>query len=251
MFILFISDIHLSSKKPNVTDGFLHFLRNQATHARALYILGDLFEIWIGDDNQNLLHTQIAKNLKILNNKNIPCYLIRGNRDFLLGSKYANLCGITLLPDEQVIKLTSGNNIVILHGDSLCIHDKKYHKFKKILNYRILQKIFLSLPLLIRVSIVNIINYFCIQQKPYRPKKKFHIHTQTVINILNKNQSSIMIHGHTHQPAIHNIYLSKQIHFKRIVLGCWNQYGSAVKINEDNNNISLITFPLNTKPPHY
>lgn len=247
MFILFVSDIHLSNKKPNVITGFLHFLHNYAIQARALYILGDLFEIWIGDDDQNLLHTDIANSLKILHNKNIPCYLIRGNRDFLLGSEYANLCGITLLPDEQVIKLTSGNNIVILHGDSLCVHDKKYHKLKKILNCHILQKIFLSLPLLMRLSIFKIINYFCMQHKQYKQKKQFRIHTQTVINILNKNQAKIMIHGHTHQPAIHNIYFSEHKHFKRIVLGCWNQYGSAVKINENNNNVSLITFPLNAK----
>lgn len=247
MSIIFISDIHLCSTKPHVVNGFLNFLRNQAIHAHALYILGDLFEIWLGDDNQDLLYVNIAKNLKILHNKQIPCYFIRGNHDFLLGPKYANLCGITLLSDEQVLKLESGKNIVILHGDTLCTHDHDYNKLKKILNCRILQTIFLSLPLHIRLYIFNIINSYCTQRKQLKPEKSVNICTQTVIDMLIKNKSNIMIHGHTHQSAVHDIYFSKQIHFRRIVLGCWNQFGSMVKIDEKNNTISLIRFPLNTK----
>lgn len=247
MPILLISDIHLCSNKPSVIKGFLYFLNNYAIKARALYILGDLFEIWLGDDDHNALHANIAKSLKNLYKKQIPCYFIHGNHDFLLGSKYANLCGITLLPDEQVLKLKSGKNIVILHGDSLCLNDRKYRIFKKILNYHILQKIFLSLPLFIRLCIFKIIKTYFIQQKQYKSRKKLNIHSQTIIDILIKNKSEIIIHGHTHQPAIHNIYFSKQINFRRIVLGCWNQYGSMVEINEKNNSISLITFPLNPK----
>lgn len=247
MSILLISDIHLSNKKPNVVKGFLHFLNHYAIKAQALYILGDLFEIWLGDDHHNSLHTNIAKSLKNLHKKQIPCYFIHGNHDFLLRSRYANLCGITLLPNEQVLKLTSGKNVVILHGDSLCTNDRKYKKFKKILNCHILQEVFLSLPLFIRLGIFNIINYCFIQVKKDVSKKKLNIHTQTVIDILIKNKSEIMIHGHTHQPAVHNILFSKKIYFKRIVLGCWNQYGSMVKINEEDNSISLITFPLNPK----
>lgn len=247
MSILFISDIHLCNKKPNITDGFLHFLHHQAIEARALYILGDLFEIWLGDDHYNALYFSIAEGLKTLQKKRIPCYFIHGNHDFLLGSKYAKLCGIILLPDKQVLRLASGKNIVILHGDSLCINDRKYQKLKKILHCNILQKIFLSLPLYIRLYIFNIINFYCIQQKRYTSKNRLNIDSKTAIDILVNNKSEIMIHGHTHQPAIHNIFFSKKVCFKRIVLGRWDQYGSMVEINEKNDTISLIRFPLNIK----
>lgn len=244
MSILFIADVHLSHKKPKITKGFLHFLNHYAIKSEALYILGDLFEIWVGDDDQSLLHYNIAQSLKLLNKKKIPCYFIHGNHDFLLGSKYADLCGMILLPEKQVLQLPSGKNVLILHGDILCIHDSPYQLLQKILRHYVFKKLFLSLPLSIRLYIFNIARAYCIKSKQYKQKNKFSIDSQTIIDFLIQNQSVIMIHGHTHQAAIYNIHHSKTVIFKRIVLGYWDHYGSAVEINEKNDNLTLIKFPL-------
>ncbi|ADV33704.1 UDP-2,3-diacylglucosamine hydrolase [Candidatus Blochmanniella vafra str. BVAF] len=246
MSILFISDVHLHNNKPKIIKGFLNFLRIQATQAKALYILGDLFEIWLGDDNDNSMCINIAKGLKSLNKKKIPCYFIRGNRDFLLGEKYANACGMILLPDNPVLKLPSGKNIVILHGDTLCIYDKPYQRLRVFLRCRIIQKLFLSLPLSVRFCIYNFMNSYVTRYNQSKSKNKLNISTKKAIDILMKNQSQIMIHGHTHQPAIHNIYFykEKKILLKRIVLGCWNRCGSVVRLDDKNDNIALVNFPL-------
>lgn len=245
MSILFISDLHLSSKNPKIVNGFLHFLTSQAVKASALYILGDLFEIWLGDDDQNILHINVAQGLKTLIEKKIPCYFIHGNHDFLLGSKYANTCGMILLPTYQTIRLSSGKSIMILHGDSLCVNDKQYIRLKKVLNCYIFQKLFLSLPFSIRLHIYNIIYSYYEKYKQYQEKNKLYINDQFVVDMLIKNKSEIMIHGHTHQPAMHNIYYSKCVTFKRIVLGNWDKNsGSVAKINEIDHTISLKKFSL-------
>lgn len=248
MSILFIADVHLSNKKPKIVNGFLHFLNNHAAKSSALYILGDLFEVWLGDDDKNTLHIDVAHGLQILKKKRIPCYFMHGNHDFLLGPKYANLCGMILLPYPQVIQLSSGENIVILHGDSLCIKDTQYLKMRNFLNYSILQKIFLSLPFSLRSYIFFKIYTYCNKYKQHKSLDQISVDNKTVINLLLQSQSNTIIHGHTHQSAIHNIFYSNKHTFKRIVLGKWDdQNGSMVKINEKNNTISLINFSLNTK----
>ncbi|URJ32588.1 UDP-2,3-diacylglucosamine diphosphatase [Blochmannia endosymbiont of Camponotus sp.] len=244
MSILFISDVHLCAKSPYITDGFLRFLNYRAMRAKALYILGDLFETWLGDDDCNLLHRNIAKALKSLNQKKISCYFIHGNHDFLLGKKYARACGMTLLPSNQVLRLASGKKIIILHGDILCDNDGSYQLFRKCLRHIIVQRLFLSLPLSIRSRIFSVIRSCCIQHTKYKSKKKLNINLKTATDILVQNHADIMIHGHTHQPTMHKIYRSKKDVFRIIVLGCWDKYGSIIEVNEKNNDILFIEFPL-------
>lgn len=246
MSILFISDIHLCVKKPNITNGFFNFLNHRAIYAKALYILGDLFEIWLGDDACDLFHISIANTLKTLKKKNIPCYFIHGNHDFLLGQKYANLCGINLLPTTKILELSSGKRIVILHGDILCIKDISYQKFRKYLHHFKTKKFFLSLPISMRSYIFNMISFYCIKSQKYKKNNNVSINLTAVTEILTKNKAEIIIHGHTHQSGIYKIYNSKKNVFSRIVLGAWNKNGSMIEINEkDNNNITLTEFPLN------
>lgn len=244
MSILFISDIHLCIKKPDITNGFLDFLHYRAVHAKTLYILGDLFETWIGDDNYNFFHINIANALKNLVQKNISCYFIHGNRDFLLGQKYANLCGMTLLPTKKILKLSSGKKIILLHGDTLCINDISYQKFRQCLRLFKVKRIFLSLPISIRLYIVEIIRFWCVRYTKNKKSNNININLKIVIDILIKNKIDIMIHGHTHQLAIHKIYNSERNIFSRITLGNWNKYGSMLEINEENTNIILTEFPL-------
>ncbi|AAZ40942.1 UDP-2,3-diacylglucosamine hydrolase [Candidatus Blochmanniella pennsylvanica str. BPEN] len=244
MSILFISDVHLSTKSPYITDGFLRFLSYRAMRAKALYILGDLFETWLGDDDYNLLHINIAKALKALNQRRISCYFIHGNHDFLLGQRYARACGMTLLSSNQVLKLASGKKIIILHGDILCANDNSYQLFRKYLRHIIVQRLFLSLPLSIRSRIFSAIRSCCVQHTKYKSKKKLNINLKIATDMLIQNNADIMIHGHTHQPAIHKIYRSKKNVFRIIVLGCWNKYGSMIEVNEKNNDILFTEFPL-------
>ncbi|URJ28978.1 UDP-2,3-diacylglucosamine diphosphatase [Blochmannia endosymbiont of Camponotus sp. C-046] len=246
MSILFISDVHLCVKSSYITNGFLCFLKNYAIRAKALYILGDLFDAWLGDDDCNPLHINIAKALKALHRKRISCYFIHGNHDFLLGKKYASACGMKLLSSKQVLQLESGKKIIILHGDILCSNDGSYQLFRKCLRHIIAQRLFLSLPLSVRSRIFSSMRACCTQHAKYKSTKQLDINLKTATDILIQNNADIMIHGHTHQPATHNIYRSrsKKDILKIIVLGCWNKYGSIVEINEKNNDILFTEFPL-------
>ncbi|WP_331828262.1 UDP-2,3-diacylglucosamine diphosphatase [Candidatus Blochmannia sp. SNP] len=244
MSILFVSDIHLRSESPDVTDGFLNFLNYCAIRAQSLYILGDLFEIWLGDDDYKSLHINIAKALKRLQQKKISCYFIHGNRDFLLGEKYAKACGMTLLSSKQILKLKSGKKIVILHGDTLCTDDKLYQLFRKCFRNIVAQRLFLLLPLSVRSRIFGIIRSCCVRHKQCKSKKKLNINLRIATDILVKNHADIMIHGHTHQPTIYKIFGSKKDMLNIMVLGGWNKYGSMIEVNEENNNIVFMEFPI-------
>src|SRR5699024_6877187 len=130
---LIVADIHLNEAEPDIIDGFLRFLQQEATKAKALYILGDLFEFWIGDDDPNPLHQKISDALLALSEQNIRCYFIHGNRDLLLGKRYAKRSRLALLPSETVINI-GGQNILLLHGDELCTFDKGYQYYRRIVH---------------------------------------------------------------------------------------------------------------------
>ena len=140
MTTLFIADLHLCTEEPAITAGFLRFLAGEARQADALYILGDLFEAWIGDDDPNPLHRV---------DSGVPCFFIHGNRDFLIGKRFARESGMTLLPQEKVLNLY-GRQVLILHGDTLCTDDAGYQAFRAKVHQRWLQTLFLALPLCIR-----------------------------------------------------------------------------------------------------
>ncbi|MGP1924650.1 MAG: UDP-2,3-diacylglucosamine diphosphatase [Arsenophonus sp. NEOnobi-MAG3] len=240
MTILFIADLHLSEKEPAITASFLHFLREQASQAKALYILGDFFDYWIGDDDPSLLVEVIAQKLKQLETKGIPCYFIHGNRDFLLGKKFAKESGMTLLPAEKVLTL-HGHNILILHGDTLCTDDISYQRYRKQVYNRYLQKLFLALPLSTRHRIAEKIRKN--SQSATQLKQEFitDINEQTVIKKFQKYQVDWMIHGHTHRSATHEININGKILY-RGVLGAWDQSGSLIKITPK--TIELLHFPF-------
>ncbi|MGL4794774.1 MAG: UDP-2,3-diacylglucosamine diphosphatase, partial [Aeromonas jandaei] len=154
MRTLFISDIHLCSDRPDMTAALVHFLAKEAVGADALYVLGDLFEFWIGDDDPNPLHQQMADAFLALSQQNVPIYFIHGNRDFLLGQEFAKRAGITLLGDPCVIELY-GERVVLSHGDLLCTLDEGYQKFRRITQLKWLRWLFLRLPLARRQAIAR------------------------------------------------------------------------------------------------
>ncbi|AKC60470.1 UDP-2,3-diacylglucosamine diphosphatase [Blochmannia endosymbiont of Camponotus (Colobopsis) obliquus] len=239
MSVLFIADIHLSVKKPNITDNFLNFLHNKAIYADELYILGDLFECWIGDDDPNPMYKKIAQEIKKLKKKLVPCYFIHGNRDFLLGQRYANLCGMTLLQEPYILEV-SGNRIIISHGDRFCVNDKNYQYFKYIIRKLWLKKLFLTLPLSIRTYIVNLIRNKSSQSNNKKSKKNICINIQSMLHLLSQYKANILIHGHTHKAAIHTLINNNLGIFYRVNLGAWYKYGSIIEINKF--GLSLIKF---------
>lgn len=237
MSVLFIADIHLHEQAAVVAFGFLHFLKTRAVSAEALYILGDLFEIWIGDDNRNPLHQAIAAALKALNKRGITCYFIHGNRDFLLGKRYAAVCGITLLPTQQVLQLY-GQRIVILHGDILCTDDVNYQKFRRWVRQHWLQRLFLSLPLWLRLRIAKKIRSNSMRTNAGKTANIIDVNLQTVMTMMEHTGAAVMIHGHTHQPAVHCLPGKRS----RAVLGTWHQHGSVIEVNAT--GVTLSEFSL-------
>ncbi|MGP1959789.1 MAG: UDP-2,3-diacylglucosamine diphosphatase [Arsenophonus sp. NC-TX2-MAG3] len=240
MAILFISDLHLSEKEPSTTVSFLHFLREQASQAKALYILGDFFDYWIGDDNPSLLLKLIVQELKKLKSKGVSCYFIHGNRDFLLGKKFAKESGMILLPAEKALTLY-GYNILILHGDTLCTDDISYQRYRKRVYNRWLQKLFLALPLSTRHRIAEKIRKNSQSATQLKPEFITDVNKQTVIEKFRKHQVDWIIHGHTHRPATHEINVNGKILY-RAVLGAWDQNGSMIKITPK--TIELFYFPF-------
>ncbi|XBS70867.1 UDP-2,3-diacylglucosamine diphosphatase [Acerihabitans sp. KWT182] len=240
MATLFIADLHLDQKEPAITAGFLHFLQRQAVQADALYILGDLFEAWIGDDDPAPLHREVAAALRTLHDRGIPCFFIHGNRDFLLGLRFAAACGMTLLPQERRLELY-GRRILILHGDTLCTDDVRYQRYRRRINRRWLQQLFLALPLRWRLRIAERMRAGSRRANQTKSPDMMDVSPQAVAAAAERYAVDWIIHGHTHRPAIHSLPLSSgQIH--RAVLGAWHHQGSMIKVSRE--SVELIEFPF-------
>lgn len=240
MSTLFIADLHLSVQQPAITAGFLHFLQREASQAEALYILGDLFDAWIGDDDPSPLHREIATALYQLHHAGVPCYFIRGNRDFLLGAAFAQASGLTLLPEQQVITVY-GRRILITHGDLLCTDDHAYQAFRRKVHTPWIQKLFLALPLRWRLKIAATLRAGSQRTNQHKSDSIMDVNPQAVEQALLHHQVEWLIHGHTHRPAIHPL-IFEQGTAQRMVLGAWHQQGSVIKVTPD--AVELIDFPF-------
>lgn len=232
---LFIADLHLCQEEPAITAGFLHFLQREAPHCDALYILGDLFEAWIGDDDPNPLHQKIANALRALP---VPVYFIHGNRDFLIGQRFARDSGMTLLPEEQVLELY-GHRLLIMHGDTLCTDDQGYQRFRAKVHQRWIQTLFLALPLFIRKRIATRMRADSKQANQHKSLTIMDVNQQAVEAAMQRQQVRLLIHGHTHRPAIHALTLQGKA-AERAVLGAWHSEGSMIQL--DASGIQLIEF---------
>ncbi len=229
MSTLFIADLHLSPQELAITSKFLRFLQRDAIYADALYILGDLFEAWIGDDDLEPLYDEIAVALKTLQKSGVPCYFIHGNRDFLIGERFACASGMQLLPQENVLEIY-GRHILILHGDTLCADDRIYQKFRSIVRHPVTTKLFLTLPLCLRSKIATKMRYYSKKANPYKPKSFLDVSTTKVVQAMLNHGVFFMIHGHTHLPAIQRLYVNKH-QACRMALGCWPYEGSIIRVN--------------------
>ncbi|TCP96043.1 UDP-2,3-diacylglucosamine hydrolase [Cricetibacter osteomyelitidis] len=224
----FIADLHLSENRPHLTALFTDFMQNLAVKAEAVYILGDLFDFWIGDDESSELIDIVQQQIKQLTDKRIPCYFIHGNRDFLIGKTFAEQCGLILLPEYQVVNLY-GENILICHGDTLCTDDVKYQQFRRKVHQKWRQKLFLCLPLKVRLKIAEKIRSKSKWDKQYKSAEIMDVNPNFVLQTFDKFNVQKIIHGHTHRQDIHQI----PPHFTRIVLGDWGDTASVLEVSEN------------------
>jgi len=228
----FIADLHLAENRPDITACFLSFLKNDAIKAEQLYILGDLFEVWFGDDYKTELTTSVIDALYAVKNSGTRVFFIHGNRDFLLGEHYAKQSGMVLLPEKHVIELY-GERILIMHGDTLCTRDVDYQKFRKKSRSWWWQGFIKSLPLWVRKKIAD--NYRK-KSKAAQQVKSLDIMDVTeseVIKDLETFNCQLLIHGHTHRPNVHQLIAAEKP-ATRFVLGDWYEQGAWLKVTPTN-----------------
>ncbi len=228
---LFISDLHLHVSLPEVTERFERFWRDYAPAADAIYILGDFFETWIGDDDNSPFHNQIKQRLKEQTQQGKTIYMMRGNRDFILGTRFAQETGCILLEDPSNIKLY-GCSILLTHGDMLCLNDKAHQRFRKWAYHPLTKAIFLKLPLSWRQAIANKIRHTSKNYTRQTDLEIMDVVPEEVIRWMELYQVNYLIHGHTHKPAFHNIHLKNEQGL-RMVLGDWHQRGHALRFFSD------------------
>ena len=226
MATLFISDLHLDETRPQIVDLFARFLGHEACKADALYILGDLFESWIGDDDDAPLATRIAHALRSLRDGGVPIYLMHGNRDFLLGAEYAKHAGMELLADPTIVEL-DGERTLLMHGDTLCTDDVEYQKFRGLVRNPAWQQQFLAKPLAERRAFAAQARGESRKQTAMKAAEIMDVNQSAVESVMRTHGVHRLIHGHTHRPATHRFDLGGQT-AERIVLGDWYEQSSVL-----------------------
>lgn len=217
-------------------------MRTEAPKADALYVLGDLFEFWVGDDDKTPFSNQIRTEFKTLTGSGVRVFFIQGNRDFLLGKRFCKQTGITLLDDVCTIDLY-GKKAVILHGDTLCTDDVDYQKFRKTVHQPWLQWVFNHIPWFIKKKIVAKVQSDIRDDKSNKSLDIMDVNQSEVENVMSQYCVDLMIHGHTHRPDTHHFDVNG-VKKTRIVLGDWYTQGSVLQVNSD--GFLLETRPFNS-----
>ena len=229
MTTLFISDLHLEAERPDIGNQFLEFLKTEASEAEALYILGDLFEAWVGDDDPNTHYFKIKRALRKVTDSGIPVYFMHGNRDFMIGKGFANETGVKILPDPYRVDMY-GQKALLSHGDALCTDDVQYQRVRKMTRDPDWQASMLAKPLKERLRIAEEARRQSLEQTLNLSMNIMDVNQDAVRNVIVKHGVDILLHGHTHRPDVHTIDLGGR-KAKRIVLGDWYTQGSVVRWN--------------------
>lgn len=224
--IIFISDLHISLEKKEITRRFLSFLENKAPQAQAVYILGDLFDAWIGDDDNTPPNKTIKKSLKQLTLSGTDVFLQMGNRDFLLGKQFAEETGVTLLGDYQVIDLF-GVKTLLTHGDLLCSDDIPYQEFRAKSRTEEWMRNVLSKPLLFRLLAARWYRFRSHFHKRKKTQDIMDVNQQTVVDVMKQYDCLRLIHGHTHRPAVHDFDIDGNT-AQRFVLADWKKKSAEI-----------------------
>tara|TARA_B100000886_G_scaffold169186_1_gene115823 strand:+ start:199 stop:909 length:711 start_codon:yes stop_codon:yes gene_type:complete len=218
MSIFFISDLHLEQNKPHLTKAFENFINSKLDSHDELFILGDFFEQWIGDDNENGFIKSIKNILKLKTAKGLKIYFMHGNRDFLIGDKFCKEVGAKLLDDPFILKLNE-KKVMLTHGDSLCTDDKEYQDFRNLVRNKDWQEDFLSKDLTERKEVAKNLREISSSENITKDKAIMDVNQNEVLKIIKNYSLDVLIHGHTHRPYIHD-----ENGVSRIVLGDWGDF---------------------------
>lgn len=235
--ILLISDLHLHEERPDITGAFLAFLQQHAKHAQALYILGDFFEVWIGDDAISPFQRSIAQALSAVAASGTQIYLMHGNRDFLIGNDFCRLADCQLLTDPSVVQL-AGEAVLLMHGDSLCTSDKSYIRLRRVLRNPLILFILRNLPLRTRQRLAGDLRAKSKSSTRMKASDITDVNPEEVTRVMAHQHVRTLIHGHTHRPAVHDLGNKKQ----RIVLGDWDTQGWYIQASAT--KLKLLALPF-------
>jgi UDP-2,3-diacylglucosamine hydrolase len=228
---LLISDLHLDASSPEIARQFLEFLEGEARQARALYILGDLFEAWLGDDDPEPAGRAIVGALRDLTRSGVPVYFMHGNRDFLIGRRFAAETGCKLLDDGSVVDL-HGERVLLMHGDVLCTADTSYQRLRRILRNPLVNFTVRHLPLAARRALGQRLRAGSRMHVGSTAAEIMDVTPATVLETMRAAGVHTLVHGHTHRPAIHTFELDGA-RARRIVLGDWYTQGSVLEWRDD------------------
>ncbi|HSZ08295.1 MAG TPA: UDP-2,3-diacylglucosamine diphosphatase [Steroidobacteraceae bacterium] len=231
MATLFISDLHIDASRPRIIEQFLGFLQGEARSAEALYILGDLFESWIGDDAPDPAQSAAIAGLRALTSSGVPCFVMHGNRDFLLSSRFCEMSGAELLPDPLIVTLY-GEAVLVMHGDALCTDDRAYQRLRATVRDADWQRQFLDLPVEARRALAGAARAGSQAHTAAMEYAITDVNADSVAMALRAAATSTLLHGHTHRPAIHALQVDGRPR-TRIVLGDWYDQGSVLRWDHD------------------
>jgi UDP-2,3-diacylglucosamine hydrolase len=231
MTTLFISDLHLEAGQPEIGEQFLNFLGGEARAAEALYILGDLFDAWLGDDDPNPYYAEMKTALRELVDAGVPVSFMHGNRDFMIGEIFANETGVSILAEPVVVKLY-GQDVLLCHGDALCTDDVHYQQVRAMTRNPEWQAMMSAKSIEERIAFAIQARQESIARGESMNDEIMDVNQDAVVALLNEHDVDTMLHGHTHRPAVHDVDLGER-KATRIVLGDWYQQGSVVRWDED------------------
>ncbi len=239
MTTLFISDLHLDRNHPEISKQFFQFLTEEAANADVFYVLGDLFEAWIGDDDPEPEKREVIEALRDIANDGVECYFMHGNRDFLIGERFSEETGFKLLKDPTLSTLYD-QPVLIMHGDLLCTDDIEYQAFRRTVRDPEWQNRFLALDFKERASFAQKAREGSRRHMDETAEEIMDVNQDTVEQFMNDYGVDVLLHGHTHRPAVHEFRVNGRDR-KRIVLGDWYTQGSVLRWDES--GFELTTLP--------
>ena len=246
MAILFISDLHIDAGRPDITGQFIEFLKDEASDAEALYILGDLFESWVGDDAPDSGQDEALDAIRSLTAHGVPCFVMHGNRDFLLAQQFCGMSGAALLPDPVIVTLY-GERVLVMHVDALCTDDRAYQRLRATVRDPDWQRQFLALPVESRRALAGAARVGSQAHTAALEYAIADVNPSSVETALRAAGTATLLHGHTHRPAIHELQVDGRP-CTRIVLGDWYDQGSLLRW--DRHGPELVSLSRE-KPPTF
>lgn len=238
---LFVSDLHLSEDRPEANEAFFSFIEEKASKAASLYILGDLFEYWVGDDDLDApFNAVVAGFLRILSRGGVALHIMHGNRDFLIGSRFCEAAGARLLDDPSVIEVAGQRKVALMHGDTLCTDDADYQAWRKVARSREWQDEFLSKPVMERHRIITGLREKSREVISAKPAEIMDVNDAAVRNAFTRLGVERMVHGHTHRAGRHGLQVDGRT-CERWVLPDWYGPGGYLEI-VDGREPRLVSF---------